>query len=154
MYWSQTESSKWSVEKHTTSAAPAPYPNSKNEFVHPKLHHEVAHAEATAKLGYLELAYSTEQAPVGPCYDAHSFSAGTALDDRKSCAPRRISRCPPRSADQVWTKPRGQGWRPTATHHHGYRKGIPQAAHGHCRARNAMAVTQRHHCRLSQPQIR
>ena len=43
-----------------------------------------------------------------------------------------------------WTKPRGQGGRPTATHHHGYRHCTPQAAHGHCRARNdMMAATQR-----------
>ena len=42
----------------------------------------------------------------------------------------------------VLTKPRGQGGRPIATHHHGYRQRTPQAAHGHCRARNDMAATQ------------
>ena len=37
-------------------------------------------------------------------------------------------------ADPAWTKQRGQGGRPTATHHHGYRQRTPQAAQGHCRA--------------------
>ena len=48
--------------------------------------------------------------------------------------------CPTRCTDPAWTKPRGQGGRPTATHHHGYRQCTPQAAHGHCRARDGMAV--------------
>jgi hypothetical protein len=48
----------------------------------------------------------------------------------------------------VWTKQRGQGGRPTAcTHHHGYRQRTPQAAQGHCRARNDMVATQRRHRR-------
>ena len=51
-----------------------------------------------------------------------------------------MRRCPSRSAHPVWTKARGQGGRPTATHHHGYRQRTPQPAHGHCRARSAMAV--------------
>ena len=62
-------------------------------------------------------------------------------------APNRLRRCPTRCADPVWTKPRGQGGRPTATHHHGYRHCTPQAAHGRCRARNDMASTQRRHRR-------
>ena len=49
------------------------------------------------------------------------------------------------SLDQATTKQRGQGGRPTATHHHSYRQRTPQAAHGHCRARNYMAATQRRH---------
>jgi hypothetical protein len=40
----------------------------------------------------------------------------------------RSRRCPTRCTDPVWTKPRGQGGRPTATHHHGYRQRTPQAA--------------------------
>ena len=42
---------------------------------------------------------------------------------------------------QSRTKQRGQGGRPTATHHHGYRQRTPQAAHGHCRAYAAPAMT-------------
>ena len=48
------------------------------------------------------------------------------------------------SLDQA-TRPRGA--RPTATHHHDYRQRTPQAAHGHCRARNDMAATQRRYRR-------
>ena len=57
-------------------------------------------------------------------------------------APSRTRRCPTRCTDPVWTKQRGQGGRPTATHHYGYRHSTPQAAHGRCRARNDMAATQ------------
>ena len=60
----------------------------------------------------------------------------------------RSRRCPTRCADPVWTKPRGQGGRPTATHHHCYRHCTPQAAHGRCRARNDMAATQRRHRKI------
>jgi len=63
-------------------------------------------------------------------------------------APSRTRRCPTRCADPVWTKPRGKGGRPTATHHHGYRHCTPQAAHGRCRARNDMAATQRRHRKI------
>ena len=31
------------------------------------------------------------------------------------------------SLDHIWTKPRGQGGRPTAIHYHGYRQLTPQA---------------------------
>ena len=60
---------------------------------------------------------------------------------RWKVVPNRTRRCLTRCAHPVWTKPRGQGGRPTATHHHGYRHCTPQAAHGHCRARIDMAVT-------------
>jgi len=77
---------------------------------------------------------------VGPCLK-HSFSAGAALDERGSSPPNdRLRRCPTRCTDPVWTKQRGQGGRPTATHHHGYRQRTPQAAHGHC-VRAAPAMT-------------
>ena len=55
-------------------------------------------------------------------------------------APSRTRRCPTRCTDPVWTKQRGQGGRPTATHHYGYRHYTPQAAHGRCRARNVVIV--------------
>ena len=62
----------------------------------------------------------------------------------------RLRRCPTRCAHPVWTKPRGQEGRPTATPHHGYPHCTPQAAHGHCRARNDMAATQRRYRRQRQ----
>ena len=50
------------------------------------------------------------------------------------------------SVDQ--RKQRGQRGRPTATHRHGCPPAhSPQAAHGHCRARNDMAATQRRYRR-------
>eukprot|EP00964_Phaeocystis_antarctica_P132876 scaffold97023_cov48-Phaeocystis_antarctica.AAC.2 len=54
----------------------------------------------------------------------------------------RIRRLSIPGADPVWTKQRGEGGRPTATHHHVCRQRTPRAAHGHCRARNDMAATQ------------
>jgi len=38
----------------------------------------------------------------------------------------RSRRCPTRCADPVWTKPRGQEGRPTATHNHGFATALPR----------------------------
>ena len=73
----------------------------------------------------------------------HSFSAGAALDERGS-SPQPIKTVPnpvcASSLDQA-TRPGG------APHGHppsyDYPHCTPQAAHGHCRARNDMAATQR-----------
>jgi hypothetical protein len=76
----------------------------------------------------------------------HSFSSGgCAFSVESGMEPNKTVPDPVRGSSlyQATTKQRGQGGRLTATHHHGYRHCTPQAAHGHCRARNDMAATQR-----------
>eukprot|EP00964_Phaeocystis_antarctica_P035583 scaffold20330_cov46-Phaeocystis_antarctica.AAC.1 len=77
-----------------------------------------------------------------PHATGHRVKAGAALDERKRCPPTEQDGCPVPGAYPVWTKQRGEGGRPTATHHHAYRHRTPEAAYGHCRARNDVAATQ------------
>ena len=61
-------------------------------------------------------------------------TASSGLEVRPTggdAAPSRMSRRPPRCTHQVCTAQRGKGGVPTASHHHGYCRRTPQAAHGH-----------------------
>jgi len=76
----------------------------------------------------------------------HRASAQVAVSSAWKVVSNRTRRCPTQCTDPVWTKPRGEGGRPTATHHPSWLlpshfPGCSLAAHGHCRARNDMDAT-------------
>ena len=79
-----------------------------------------------------------------PCFS----SGGCAFSVESGTEPNKT--VPDPCADPAWTKQRGQGGRPTATHYHGYRQRTLQAAQGNCRARIDMAATQRRYRRQRQ----